>query len=486
MRLRRGDRRIGEIRELFDAGQALSALGRPAEALASQQRAAALVRELVAEEPDEPLYRRQLAAVLYGMAGSLTATGQPREAIAALDECETLYTALDGQLRDVDTGPLLTDVRVRRGVAQYSRGYIASAVIDLEAGVYEYHALSLQPGGERYEPDFARVLALNAQALLEGGDADLACASADAAVRIFLRLAPQINAGPTAPVYAGYLRDAASTAALIHARQGRLDVAVQAADICVQTARAFVELGAGDAEASLAQALTRLGLILELAGRANESEAFLAEAQAVDAATTVQTEADWDHRDTGDDPAVRTLETALAEAADELGHAHVPADVRGLLRAPQGPALTVTPSGRCGSEDVLRMAGGLANLAVDLLPARPVPAVQLGLHAHYLFAAGSEAQVTDMRYSFADAGTPWARALLAMSRSCHDRGEDALALDLAGWAGGVADALLPYTVTQPMLRTLAADCLQHLGELLLASGDQARGEAVSRRAREMR
>lgn len=147
-------------------------------AVGGYEQAAALGRELVAAHPGDPRCLQRLGGALYGLAASYTAVGRPAEAVAVLDECEQAYRGLAGTH---DPAPLLADVRARRGLAQWERGHIASAVLELDRAVREY--VRLADEDDQLAPDLARVLAVNARVLADVGDPDLAVASADLAVR---------------------------------------------------------------------------------------------------------------------------------------------------------------------------------------------------------------------------------------------------------------------------------------------------------------
>ncbi len=81
-----------------------------------------------------------------------------------------------------------------------------------------------------------------------------------------------------------------------------------------------------------------------------------------------------------------------------------------------------------------------------------------------------------MRYQFQDFGPAWARVLLACSRVFQERGDPAMALDLAAWAGGVALQLGPFALLDRPMFELVRDCLERHAGLLAASGDQQAGE----------
>ena len=98
-------------------------------------------------------------------------------------------------------------------------------------------------------------------------------------------------------------------------------------------------------------------------------------------------------------------------------------------------------------------------------------ALTLGLEAHYLFAISSERESHRMRYETSTYAPVWARVLLDISGAYHAAGQTEMALDLAGWSAEVATALIPFTMTDEVMKSLAGACLRHHGDLLAAKGD---------------
>ncbi|WP_051799663.1 tetratricopeptide repeat protein [Catenuloplanes japonicus] len=447
---------------LTQRAQVHAAEGRADLALEAHEESAVLVRALIAEDPGEPRFRQQLAATLYGLASSYSAVGRPGDAVTALNECEEAYRGLSGSL---DVAPLLADVQARRGLAQMQRGFVASAVLELDEAVSAYVILTERD--DTHKADLARVLSLNAQVLSGGGgDPDLAVRSADMAVRHFLQLADRINARPDAPVYARYLRGAARLAAEIHGGQGDLEMATQAADIAVTVARSLAPAGLHEIR-ELIDALARSAAHLRAAGRIGEADAALAEARLTDPDADEAYDADWTRL---------TLAAALEAAGNALGRERVES-LSVLVTPPEGTALVI-PTGRCPMQLAPAYAEQLAALAVALLDADPETGIRLAMEAHYLFAGASSAQTVQMRYQFAHPGTQWARLLLTFSRWLEAAGASPLALDLAGWLSGVAQRLMPFALLDADLRALVADSFEHHGNLLMASGDAEAGLAA--------
>ena len=83
----------------------------------------------------------------------------------------------------------------------------------MDGAVIAYGQLVGGEDGLKHQPDFARVLAMNALILRRYGDPALAVASADAATQLFLQLAYQINESPQSLSYARYLCTATAVSA---------------------------------------------------------------------------------------------------------------------------------------------------------------------------------------------------------------------------------------------------------------------------------
>ena len=153
----------------------------------------------------------ELGEVLYDLAGTLLRDGRADDAVAALDEAEDAY-GLVPSLRCADR---VADVQVRRAVGYGLAGAGASAVVDAQSAVLHHR------GGK--QRDLARALAVNADVLAAYGDPDLAVASADLAVRLFLAAR-----GPAGGRDREELRRALAVAVAVHAAHGRHDLAAQA------------------------------------------------------------------------------------------------------------------------------------------------------------------------------------------------------------------------------------------------------------------
>ncbi len=108
---------------------------------------------------------RQRLDTLLSQARALAGEGRYDESITRLLQAEQEYLAL---AHGGDDDPYLADLWVLRGMAQSSRGYGASAVLDLDAGVQV-----LGTAAEEYPLELATALALNASVLEDYGDPDL-------------------------------------------------------------------------------------------------------------------------------------------------------------------------------------------------------------------------------------------------------------------------------------------------------------------------
>jgi len=444
-----------EVAEALHAAQTLVEQGRVDEAEPYQRQAIRLARELLDTYPDDPHGLHLLASTNYELAASLNALERYDEALVALDDAESGYIVLS-DAGEPGTEALMADVKARRAMTQAHRGYGATAVLEMDAAVIAYGQLTAADGGERHRPDFARVLAMNAMVLRRFGDADLAVASADAAIRLFLQLADQINGAPQAPSYARYLCTATAVAADIHASAGRFEVALQADEIGLSTADTLADSDSPADLRTLVGMLTRKGRHLAAAGRQEEADECLRTAFATDA-----------------EMAERVSEEISTQPAPSLAQALAVASADRLLTLtePAGGMTLATVSGRCEAEAAAAHAAELAALVRPLFEKNTAEALTLGLEAHYLFALASERQTQHMRYELSTYGPPWAQVLLDISKAYQEAGAMEFALDLAGWAAGVGGSLIPFTVTDPVTRTLAATCFRHHGDVLAATGD---------------
>jgi hypothetical protein len=481
---------LKSLRQAQDSARA----GRLDEALAFQANAIELSRALAERFPDDPRHSESIASALYGQASMLARTGRPADAVEALGESEQLYRSITGLVGIPDTAPLIADVGARRALALAADGRGGSAVPEAEAAVafyeqYEQAATNADVAMSRRR-DLARVCATNAEILTRFGDPDVAVASADRALRLYLSRERTPTRFAIDPGDVGYLVTAASVAATIHGWHGRIDVSLAAAQLALQ----FADL------ATLRDPLRTISARVDrttLQGRADFGQAV---------ATALRDRADPggpQARSAGGDDALTAASiigvlrkiatsrmpapsagserlTTLAQALGQAGHAELGSDII----APALDCAITTPAGRCSPELAPGYARRLAELAVSVLPGALADGVRIGLEAHYLYAAASSAQVPAMRYQFAEFGPAWARVLLACSAAFEHDGDLRMALDLASWAAGTAMQLAPLApLNSGVLVPLVRQCVECHGRMLIATGDWEDGEAALAQAR---
>jgi hypothetical protein len=362
-----------------------------------------------------------LGDVLYDLAGRLLRDGRADDAIAALDEAEQAY-GLVPQGAD-----RVADVQARRALGYGLAGAGASAVVDAQSAVLHHR------GGKRR--DLARALAVNADVLAAYGDPDLAVASADLAVRLFLAR------GTAGGRDREELRRALAVAVCVHAAYGRHDLAAQAGAV----ARRIGGL-VGPAIPALAhRAAGRSGLGVTVAGALEVVRDRLGR------------EPPW----IGDRPVVRpAVELALAVPLDRVGVVGADAAQVGA----SGPGAAAGAAADAGA----RLGRGLAGLATALLPLDRAGGARLGMEAHALLAGASRLGSELLREHLPAFGPAWAAVLLACSRRAEGDGDLALALDLASWGAVVAERLFPATMVDRETRTVATEVLEHRDGLATA------------------
>ncbi|PZM93375.1 MAG: hypothetical protein DIU79_10965, partial [Actinobacteria bacterium] len=166
-----------------------------------------------------------------------------------------------------------------------------------------------------------------------------------------------------------------------------------------------------------------------------------------------------------------SLADALRDTATSSGLAAIPG---------KATRAAVVPAQRCPRPLAATRARWLAELAVTTLPRAPIAGIRLALEAHYLFAAAARAAHGDELRGY---GPLWARTLLAASAWFEARADRAMAVDLACWAAGVAERLMPYALSDGELAAVVHDCVAHHGRLLVQCGDRESGERSLLRAR---
>jgi tetratricopeptide (TPR) repeat protein len=254
-----------ELGEALQTARVLVEEGRADEAMPYQQRIIDLATDRARERPDHYEARHLLSATQYELAGSLNAVGRHEEALSALHEAQLGYTEL-AQAGILDATSFLADIRARRAMTHAHRGYGATAVLEMDGAVIAYGQLVGGETGLSHQPDFARVLAMNALIMRRYGDPDLAVDSADAAIQLFLQLSDRINDHPQAFSYARYLCAATAVSADVHAAEDRLDLALEADEIGLSTADTLADSESPTDLRTLVAALTRKGRHLRMAG----------------------------------------------------------------------------------------------------------------------------------------------------------------------------------------------------------------------------
>lgn len=444
-------RREQRASELLGQARRQQAAGQVEEALHTQLNAVELIRASLDACPDNPESRKTAAAALRTLGSLQTQLDQLDAAIASFDECEEHYRFLD-EAECAEVSALIADVRARRGFALMRQGRGASAVADVDAAVTTYAELSGSPSARPPAREVARALATASLVLSRFGDPLLAREAADAALRTYL---PAAHAGrftvPTGDV--PHLRHAALVAAALHVQHGQPEVALVAANLAVQL------LGDGSGE-TLSHLRTLLARPDELSPEqlAALDGAFTAALCRITRGTPLPG-SDLD----------RLRRTTLAAALTGVTASDELAAIPG-----KPTRAVVVPAQRCPRPLVPTRARWLAELAVTTLPQAPIEGMRLALEAHYLFAAAARSADSDDQLPAY--GPLWVRTLLAASAWFEARAEQAMAVDLACWAAGVADRLMPYAFSDGELAALLHDCVSHHGRLLIACGDHVTGE----------
>ncbi|HEY6749237.1 MAG TPA: hypothetical protein VI357_26425 [Mycobacteriales bacterium] len=410
------------VAALIHRGRTAARIGSHAVATDAYEAAAAVIEELADDGA--------LGDVRSELGQALLSAGRADEAVVALDQAEEAYGRLSP--RRFPAADRIADVQARRATAYGLAGAGGSAIVDAQSAVVHYR----QSSGT----DLARVLAVNADVLAAYGDPDLAVSSADLAVRIFLRHGAEDDP---------HLRRALAVAVAVHGAHGRHNLADQAATV---TRRLGPPPGPVPAVLPVRQ-----------------------------------------HSPSPPAPAV-TVATALDAARQRLGRQPPRIGDRAVVRpavdvelvVPLDRVLVPLGPGDRSADAATRLGGTLARTATELLPLDPASGTRLGLEAHALLAGASRLESEALRYQLPSLGPLWAAVLLACSRRAEADGDPALAIDLAAWAGGVAEQLFPATLVDEEARTVAVAVLDHHGRLLALQGERDRARAATRAAARLR
>jgi tetratricopeptide (TPR) repeat protein len=373
-----------------------------------------------------------LGDIEYELGQALLSCGRLEEAVRALDRAEQAYGRLSP--RRFPAADRIADVQARRATAYGMVGAGASAIVDAQSAVLHYRQHAVE------DQDVARVLAVNADVQAAYGDPDLAVSSADLAVRIFLQHGGEDDDR--------HLRRALAVAVAVHGAHGRHDLADQAATVTRRLGPAG-------------------GVPTVLAIRQHS-------ARPPALAVTVATALDAARQRLGRQPPQIGDRAVVRPAVD--AELVVPLD---RVLVPLGP-------GDRSADAAARLGGTLARTAAELLPLDLVRGTRLGLEAHALLAGASRLESEALRYQLPSLGPPWAAVLLACSRGAEADGDPALAMDLAAWAGGVAEQLFPATLVDRETRTVAVAVLDHHGRLLALCGERDRARDATLAAARLR
>jgi tetratricopeptide (TPR) repeat protein len=438
--------------ELTAEAEALRQAGRLGEALPRFTGALAIAARLAEGSPGDHRPFQQQASILYSLGSLHYALEDYPAAIAALDECERLYQDLGGR-GVVDAGRLVADVKTRRGRAKMAQGRGVSAVLELDEAVVSYRMLFTGNQSDENALGLARVLTFNAEVQFVCGDPDVAVASADHAIRLYLNRAVAANNDPRGPsMHSSYFSKAAEIAAEIHGIYGRFEPAIAADDMVAGVfGPGAMPGGSVDGRRALAMALVRKAMHLRATGERHHHEeiaALMASSGALDAAAGQLKAQAWElARARGMQV---TLSEALAVADRVLGPGRVRPQLLEVVTAPAMKGSIISPSDRCEPRLGAAWGSELGRLAVDLLPAAPPEGLRIGIEAHCLFAVCSREDPPYLRYQFAEFGVPWAQLLLACCQRLAAMDDQAwalpLALDLAAWNKGILLNLQPWVV----------------------------------------
>jgi tetratricopeptide (TPR) repeat protein len=428
-----------EAAALIRRGRTAARIGDRTAAVQAYLAAGAAIRTLA--ESKNPRDHQVLGDVQYELGEALLSAGRPDEAVRVLDEAEAAYGRLSRRYPAADR---IADVQARRATAYGLAGAGASAIVDAQSAVLHYRQSVGDDPDDPRQLDVARVLAVNADVLAAYGDPDLAVSSADLAVRRYLQHG---GAG------GAQLHRALAVAVAVHGAHGRHDLADQAGTV---TRRVGGPPGGASGG---------VPTVLAIRQRSSRPPAL---------AVTVATALDAARQRLGRQPPQIGDRAVVRPAVDvELV---VPLD---RVLVPLGP-------GDRSADAAARLGGTLARLAAELLPLDVARGTRLGLEAHALLAGASRLESEVLRYQLPALGPPWAGVLLACSRQAEADGDPALALDLAAWAGGVAEQLFPATLVDREARTVAVAVLDHHGRLLALRGEQDRARDATLAAARLR
>jgi len=436
----------GSIKEIFaltDQAQSHMGKGENEQACHAYQSALIKIRELMEKYPNETEHLQSLASVHYTLAGPLNKTGRYEEALSSLRESEQAYRQLE-QLSGKSTRHLVADVLCRIGLTESERGFGISAILNLDEAFTIYREL-VETSVATYVLDYARVLTGIAQVQFKFGDADLAVASADTAIKIYLTEAQTINASSQASLHSGYLLSAASVASEVHALFNRTKLALSADDFAIHTAQSLAPRGLPSDKENLSAAFMRKHLHLLSIGEDDKAREYIEASYQVDACSSRKTLDRWENLGRTDNLQKTTLSHALEFI---LQAREIPAEdlaaVEGALTTLTRPATDLemlSQSDRISPPLLPTCASLLQKQGKEILHKNPLVAGRLCWEAQCLFALASREQTAEMRYQLAEFGPAWRQAIDTGIEVSKILSLAELQKDLEGWQRGLQNQL---------------------------------------------
>lgn len=294
----------------------------------------------------------------------------------------------------------------------------------------------------------ARSVAVLGRTQYRSGDAELAVAAYDQAVRLYNDNSRAMGRGADAIAGLSTLVDCAGRAMLLHHRQGRGRLADSAFDV----GRLFAEFLAGNGLTTPAsQLLGRRTAILQRTGRPR-SGLLDPEVLSLLAPQDTLREATWAVAEYLESPGPHTLAEALRATgarkqrwATDLGDAlTVDGGSKTDRWSPslRGSHLELLPAAARAVSHALGAASGTAGDGWRLIGRE--------IHMCYSVASGRG----ELRFALGDHGEYWGGLLLALGRDALRAGDTPLAADCNGWLRGLLTQALPYALIAPWAQEL--------------------------------
>jgi hypothetical protein len=289
----------------------------------------------------------------------------------------------------------------------------------------------------------ARSAAVLGRTQYRSGDAELAVAAYDQAVRLYNDNSRAMGHGADAATGLATLVDCAGRAMLLHHRQGRHKLADSAFDV----GRIFAEFLAGNGlTASASQLLGRRAAVLQRTGQPRSGLLDPGILSLLAPQDTLR-EATWAVAEYLESPGPHTLAEALRATGAEkrpwatnlAGALTVDGGRKGDVWSPtlRGSHLVFLPD---AARAVSRALGDTTGTAGDgwRLIGREI-------HMCYSVASGRG----ELRYTLGDHAEYWGGLLLALGKDALRAGDTPLAADCGGWLRGVLTQALPHTLIAP-------------------------------------